>query len=166
MPAILEEDGAGCLPSSSDECVSLVPGSRYGHVQHAAGRPDPGCGRFLTTPENPVNSRTSVLIFDPRRGTWTRSRHDLPVDLAFAVATDLPDGRVLIAGGISRPARLDSHRSWISTRETRAGLAGQACVHRVAADRRRRLRRPGWDHVAAVFDEQSSDGRDASLTGG
>jgi hypothetical protein len=95
-------------------CPSLVPGSRYGHIQHVL--PDGRvlvAGGWSSTLGNPANGRTSVLLFDPRRGTWTRARHDLPIDLAFAITTDLPDGRVLVAGGIYDNGLLDSHQSWI-----------------------------------------------------
>jgi Kelch motif len=114
MPSIPEEDGAGCAPPATSACLSLKPGSRWGQIQHVLkdGRVLVAGGAF-STEGNPFNVRRSVLIFDPRNGSWTRSRNDMPVGLFMAITSDLPDGRVLVAAGESAPFLLDEHRSWI-----------------------------------------------------
>jgi Kelch motif len=114
MPSIPDEDGTGCVTPATSACPSLKPGSRWGQTQHVLrdGRVLVAGGAF-STEGNPFNVRRSVLIFDPRSGSWTRSRNDMPVGLFMPITSDLPDGRVLVAAGESAPFFLDEHRSWI-----------------------------------------------------
>ena len=44
--------------------------------------------------------QAGAAIFDPRRGRWTRVA-SMPQPRGFGVASRLPDGRVLIAGGLN-----------------------------------------------------------------
>jgi hypothetical protein len=113
MPSIVDEDGPGCASPGSGTCLSRNPGSRWGHVEQVLpdGRVLIAGGSFSLAGD-PNHVRDSALLFDPSRGTWTRSRHDLPTPLTMAISSTLPDGRVLVAGGLTSEG-LDSHRSWI-----------------------------------------------------
>jgi hypothetical protein len=120
-PATRTWSQIGTLPVTAEDTApgapSLVPGGRWGHVQHKLrdGRVLIAGGAY-TTEGNAYNLRQSAFIFDPTPGAaepWQQV-DDLPEAAYMQIAADLP-GRagVLVAAGEIDSGAIDWPTSWI-----------------------------------------------------
>src|SRR5439155_475178 len=81
--------------SASAACSPAPPGGRS---LLAGGRPD---FQGDCCPPGPL---ATAMTYNPSTGTWTKAPN-MSVARAYATATPLPDGRVLIAGGYDAQIR-------------------------------------------------------------
>lgn len=117
-PATRTWSQIGTLPPTEEDAASLVPGARWGHIQHRLrdGRVLIAGGAY-TTEGDAYNLRKSAFIFDPRPNVaepWQRVE-DLPEPAYMQIAADLPGRRdVLVAAGEIGPfGSIDWPTSWI-----------------------------------------------------
>ena len=160
--------------------VSTIEGglhlARYGAA--AAALPNGGgvvVGGFVSTPEpcpavasgipcrvlgtgaDPLTSVTrSIEVYDPETGVFTEIPDGLKEARAYATATALPDGRVVIAGGLTTVPGISQNVPTASVEvfDPRLGATGATCDAPVG-----NLLLPRWLHAAVPAGTSEDDGR-------